>query len=160
MIREHGTNLDRAELKLHVTQLFKGHVTCHLIETHGKEGALHLLKERAAQSMHRAFVTHDPDINLWVVGRNEKGKTLDVVPMRMGDQHRDFERLVFEFLHQGLAKRANAGTRVEDENLIADAHLNARGIATEHCGLDSGCRNRTPHAPETHDRGTGNGWCD
>ena len=81
-----------------------------------------------------------------------------MVPVGVRDEHRDVERLVAELAHQRLPEGANAGAGVENNDLIADADFDARGVAAEHRGLDAGRRNRTAHAPETHQRRPGHDW--
>src|SRR6476659_6918512 len=107
MIGEHRADFDSAEIELHVLQLFEGHASRHLIERDRKKSALHLLKKRTAQTMHRALVTEDANINPWTVGRDEKREALDVVPMGVGDQHVKVHRHLPEFLHDRLSKPAN-----------------------------------------------------
>ncbi len=46
-------------MNLHISQFVEGYVTRHLVQADGEKGALHLLEQRPAQSMDRAFVTED-----------------------------------------------------------------------------------------------------
>ena len=82
MIGKHRPHFDRAaEIELHVVHLLEGQVRRHLIQADGEKSGLHLLEKRAAQTMHRAFVTEDADVYFRVIGGHEKGKALDVIPM-------------------------------------------------------------------------------
>ena len=56
--------LTDAEIELHVGQFFEGQVARHLVKPDGKERALHLLEERAAQSVHGAFVAENANVHL------------------------------------------------------------------------------------------------
>src|SRR5438105_10978542 len=107
MIREHRTNLYSPEIEFHFLKFFKGDAARHLIETNGKKCALHLLEKRAAQSVHRTFVTENANVDARVVGRDEKGKALNVVPMRVRHEHGDVDRHVAKFFHKRLTESAN-----------------------------------------------------
>ncbi len=64
MIGKHRPHRDRAaEIELHVVHFLEGDVGRHLVEADREKGGLHLLEERAAQTVDRAFVAEDADVD-------------------------------------------------------------------------------------------------
>src|SRR5437763_905742 len=102
MIREHRSHLHRTEIELHIVEFLKGEMRRHLVQPDGKERALHLLEKRAAQSVHCAFVTEDAHVDLRMISRDEKREALDVVPMRVRDEHVHVQSMLVDLSHERL----------------------------------------------------------
>ena len=126
----------------------KGEVRRHLVEADGKEGGLHLLEERAAQSMNGAFVTKNANVDLRMIRRDEEGKSLDVVPVGVADENQDVQSRGRYLLHERLPQPANAGAGVHDDDLIADANLDARCVSAVDGSVRARCGDGTADAPE------------
>src|SRR5438105_14829596 len=104
------------------------------------------------QTLARALVTDDPQLVLRVVGWNEKGKPLNVVPVRVGDQQRQFDRLVLELLCQRQTEPPNAAPGVEDDDLAVGADLDAGSVPAVLNGARAGRGDRAAHPPEFESR--------
>ena len=112
-----------------------------------------LAGEHADQAFARAFATQDTQSASGMINRPEERQALDVVPVRMGEQQRELERLIFEFRQQGLAERAQTRARVEDDDFAAASDFDTGSVAANAYCFRSRCRNRTAHTPEFHARG-------
>src|SRR4051794_33638529 len=108
MIGKHRPHFDHAEIELHVAQLLEREVRRHLVETYREEGGLHLFKERAAQSVDRAFVTEHANVYLRMIRRDEERKSLDVIPVSVGNENKDVKSRRGHLLHERLTEPANA----------------------------------------------------
>src|SRR6185312_9627295 len=83
------------------------------------------------------------------VERSEKGQTLNVIPVEMGQKYSGVDGGAFGFLQQRLAERANAAAGVEnDAFILRRPNLDARRIAAEFEVLDLGGWGGTADSPE------------
>jgi len=85
-----------------------------------------------------------------MINRPEERQTLNMVPMRVGEEQGQVERLVLEFGQQGLTERPQTRAGVEDDDFVTAADFHAGSIAAKANCLRSRCRNRAAHAPEFH----------
>jgi hypothetical protein len=76
----------------------------------------------------------------------EEGQAADMVEMRVREEEVGVERLAFE----GLAEVADAGASVEEQQPLAAAHFERRGIAAVARRARPGAGNGAAHAPEAH----------
>src|SRR5688572_25782001 len=153
MVGKARFNPHRTDVEAHLLQLLDDDVARHLLEGDRKVWALHLPGERGRQAVARAFVAADVNAIARIVGGKEKWKALDMIPMRVGDEEVDLDRLAVELLGQRLAQRPDAGTGVEDNDLTISADFDARGVATKKDRGLTGRRDRSAHPPEFHPRG-------
>jgi len=68
--------------------------------------------------------------------------------MRMRNEQGKIERLALEFIKERLAKLAQAGAGIEDDDVITAANFYAGGIAAVAHSARSRRGNRAAHAPK------------
>ena len=96
----------------------------------------------------RAFVAENAEAVLRFVNRAEKRQALNVVPMRVRQQHGEMQRLVFEFVHQLTAKQAEAGASVQNDEFAFGPDFHTGSIAAVFDGARSRSRCGAAHAPQ------------
>src|SRR2546422_6007524 len=119
-----------------------------LPQADGKIRTLHLRGENSGQAFSGALEAEDADVVGRIVSGLEEGEPLHVVPVRMGNDQCQVERLAPELRAKRFAERADAGAGVENDEFAVPAKLDARGIAAIANGVRSRGRNRAAHAPE------------
>jgi hypothetical protein len=148
MVRALRTHEHGADGEVEVLEFLDFDVAGQFVERHGKVGAFHLAGERGDESLARAFAAKNPQLAARIVNRPEKRQSLNVIPMCVCEEQRKIQRLAFELLEQRLPQRAQAGSRVEDDDVVTAADFDARGVAA----IAHGCRarrgNGAAHAPE------------
>ena len=85
-----------------------------------------------------------------VVKRAEEGNSLDVIPVKVGDEDVGGKGTVAEFALEFASEDTESGAAIKDVDLIVDPHFHAGGVASvaEILGLWSG---RGPaHAPKLY----------
>src|SRR6266481_5261372 len=93
----------------------------------------------------------EEEIVFWiVVQRQKEWDALNVVPVKMRDENVGDHRFPARPFAQLLAKIAEAGSTVENINMVVNAHFHARRVAAVTQVLQLGSRSRTTHAPELH----------
>ncbi len=70
---------------------------------------------------------HDTEGRIWVIGRHKEREPVDVIPMCMGQEDMGMGDIAPD---QILAKVADPGPGIKDQDLVTDTHFNATGIAT------------------------------
>src|SRR5690349_4762718 len=112
--------------------------------------AVHLPFE---QAMHAivvlADVVHIERVLLRVCGQKE-WKPLDVIPVRMAEEHVDFE-LVGAASTEIQAELTETGASVANEQTVVEAELHARGVASVRARLVTRSRNRAARSPKPHE---------
>jgi hypothetical protein len=90
------------------------------------------------------------ELALGVIQGAKKRDTLNVVPMKVGDENVSRYGAVAEFAFQLMAQDTKAGAAIEDVYLVAEAQLDAGGISSvAHVfGLWRG--SRSPHTPKSN----------
>src|SRR5713101_2588387 len=125
-----------ADFEIHRLKLFDFDLSRQIVERDRKEGGCHLTLENLAQTAARSIVAEDPDLVLVVVGRYEKRKSLNVIPMNVGNKQAEINRTRTEFVLESEAELANSRSRIENNKLAIGAHLHAgRVAAVAHGGL-------------------------
>src|SRR5215469_1381210 len=130
MVEPHG--FDRYVVEWHTSLLdVKKVAFClHLAHVHRKVRSGHLLFHHPLQGADAARGMKHETVLGFVVERPEKRQTLNVIPMEEGDKDVSGDGLAIEFPEQVMPQRAEAGATVEDENAVAQTHLDAGGIAS------------------------------
>ena len=67
-----------------------------------------------------------------------------MIPMCVGKQQGEVHRLGLELLEERLAQLAQAGARIQNNNIVAVTIFHATGIAPIAYGVRARCGNRTP----------------
>ena len=150
MVRALRPHEHRADVEIEVFKFLDLDVARQFGERHGKIGAFHLAGQRVEQPFARTPAAEDAQPAARIVNRREKRQALDVVPMRVRDEQRDVQRLVFEFRQQREAERAQTRARVENDDFTAAADFDAGSVAAVAHGGRPRRRNRTAHAPELY----------
>src|SRR5438270_3740036 len=91
-------------------------MTWQFVQAYREKGRLHLPGQDRAQTRTRSFITQDPDQILAIVDGDKERQTLDVIPVRVGNEKSQLERLRSQLLFQRKTETTNAGARVEHDN--------------------------------------------
>ena len=84
-----------------------------------------------------------------ITGRKE-WKTLDVIPMRVGEKERSFDRLSGCFFDQLFSKEAQTAAGIENKKLGAKPNLDARSITAVAHTVRGRRRNRPSRTEKPH----------
>src|SRR5437899_13076724 len=95
------------DLEIHRLQFLDFDLSRQIVERDGEERRCYLPVQNLAQAAVRSVITKYPDLVFVVIGRHEKRKTLNVVPMNVGDEQAEINRARPEFIFEGQAKLAN-----------------------------------------------------
>src|ERR1700730_8801176 len=152
MIHKLGLHLHLADVKLHVLKFFDREMTRQLMQAHREKGRLHLSGQDRAQTSARSFITQDPDQILAVVGGRKERQTLDVIPVRVGNEKSELYRLRPQLFLQCKSETTNPGARVEYDNFAVCSQFYAARIASKPDRRRSGHRERAAHAPQLYPR--------
>src|SRR5271168_4038555 len=103
----------------------------HVGKVDGEIRGIHL----AGKDFFEAFVGAVQAVDRQLIARDicgsEKGKTLNVVPMRVADKEMNMKRLLLKLAKHSHARFAHAGAAVEEQNRVSAANFNARRIPAE-----------------------------
>jgi hypothetical protein len=143
-----GAHENGTDGEVEVLEFFDVNVAGQFVEGDGKVGAFHLAGERGDEALAGAFAAENPQAAARIVDRPEERQALDVVPVRVGEEQREIERMTFEFLEQGLAQFSQAGAGIKDDEVVAVADFDAGGVAAIAHGARSGRGDGTADAPE------------
>src|SRR5437870_8312253 len=152
MIRKLGLHFHLADVKLHVLKFFDRKMTLQFMQAHWKKGRLHLRGEDRAQTSTRSFITQDPDQILAVVDGDKERQTLDVVPVRVGNEKSQVDRLRSQLPFQRETETTNPGARIEHDNFAVCPHFYAAGIASIAVRPRPWHGKRAAHAPQLYPR--------
>ena len=152
MIGEEGFDTKGADGKIHFFELFNFEICRQLAQFYREKWALHLPGQNTFQALFRAFITQDAQMILGPVSGKEKGQSLDVVPMRMGQEQRQLERLLMELGLESAAQRAQARARIQNEDVPIGADLDTGGVAAVANRCRAGSGNGAAHTPEFQTR--------
>ena len=120
-------------------------------ERDGELDRIHLPNERGTQPFARAGRAEDADLILRCISRPKKGQSLDMIPVSVRNEQSGMERFLRHFIHQEQAEAAQTAPGIEDEHFIAQAQLDAGGVATVADGFRTRGRDGTTHAPEAEE---------
>src|SRR5436309_9771086 len=98
-------------------------MTWQLMQANGKKRRLHLTGQDRAQTSTRSFVTQDPDQIFAVVGRGKERQTLNVIPVRVGNEKSQLDRLPIKLLFQRQTESTNPGAGIEHDNFAVGPHF-------------------------------------
>src|SRR2546430_1608829 len=135
MIGDAGLDAHSADVKTALVKLLNPDIGGHFAQADREERAFHLAGEDIIQSVARAFVSENAQLVVRVVNGQKKWQTLDVVPMRVGEQQGEVQRLIAELGHQLAPKQPQTSARIKNNDLTIGADFDA-GIIT--AVLDSG----------------------
>src|SRR5450631_4231397 len=99
--------------------------------------------------MNGAFVTKNANVDLRMIRRDEEGKSLDMIPVGMGDENQDVKSRGRYLFHERLPQPANSRASVQDDDLTTNANLDARCVSTIGGSVPARCGDGTADAPES-----------
>src|SRR5262245_8159558 len=128
MIYEGRVNVEFTKRELHLVQLVDVHSCRRFPHRDGEERLLHWLGTDLAERCPDAIKTENPNFVFGIVRRLEKRKPLDVIPVRMSNQQREFYRSRLKFSVESDPERPDAGAGVEHDDLAIRSQFHARRI--------------------------------
>ena len=134
-------------------KLLEAHFALHGFEGHGEAVvAIHLFLKNRLQRIGPGIAPEDAKAIVFDVGRNEKGKPLDVVPVGVGIKKGEGQGGCSELIDEGTPERADAGAGVDDNDLVLDSQFQTGRVAAIAGRRVAWCGNRAPDTPETRPR--------
>ena len=100
MIGALRAHADGAEVEIEVLQFLDFDVAGQPGKGHGEIGAFHLAGQGVDEPLARAFAAENAQPAALVVDRREKRQSLDVIPVRVGDEQGEVQPPALEFLQQ------------------------------------------------------------
>src|SRR5262249_48391668 len=110
MIHKNRLHSHLAERKRHFAQPTDVDLPGELAHRYREERRPHRLGHNLTEGGPGPVETEDPNLIVRIVRGLEKREALDVVPMRVSDQHREVDRARLEFFLQRHTKWPDAGT--------------------------------------------------
>ena len=149
MVQRKRNDLDPASL--HMATGFDGvevAARSHLIEVDGEIRLRHLAFQRFLERP--SFNSgEERDVILRTVDGDEERQTLDVIPVKVGEEEFDVQRLSRRFFHEGLAQIPDTTAGVKNEDVVRRrSNLDAGRVAAESKIFHLGSGGRAPHSPE------------
>jgi hypothetical protein len=80
-----------------------------------------------------------------------------MIPMRMGDEQREIERLAFELLQQGLTEQTETRAGIENDDFIPTTDFNTGSIAAVADGTRARSRDGSAYPPKLDGGGSSDG---
>src|SRR5436305_2910914 len=120
----------------------------HGAHVDGEVRVHHLLFQRALQPAAAAGGVEKEKVIGIVVERAEEWDSLDVVPMKVGDEDVRVHRLTFRLPQHLFSEHTEACAAIENIAAAVDAHLDAGGVATIAQVFRLRSRRRTANSPE------------
>src|SRR6202045_131129 len=152
MIRKLGLHFHLADVKLHLLKFFDRQLTLQFMQAHREKGRLHLRGQDRAETRTRSFIAQDPDQILAVVDGGKERQTLDVIPVRVGNEKSQLDRFRSQLLFQRETETTNPGARVEHDNFAVCPHFYTTGIASIPVRPRPRHGKRAAHAPQLYSR--------
>src|SRR6266480_1516360 len=156
MIYKSRADLHFARRKLHLGQFLNVNPGGKFAHRDREKRRFHRFSHDFTEARIETVVAAYADFIFLFVCWGKEGQSLDMVPMSMRDQQREFDRFRAEFFFQSDPKGANPGTRIEHDNLAIRAHLDAGGVATVTQNARPRHRNGTARPPKLES--CGRGW--
>jgi len=130
-------------------EVLEVHVRLHGFQRHGEHRVAHLRRQHAVDAgpVVLQMTRHDPHAALGIVGRREEWKSVDVVPMGMGQQQVDVPNVEFS---EHLADTTDSGPRIKHEPVVADRNFNAACIAAVLDVIRRRAGDASPNPPEPY----------
>src|SRR6476620_1205839 len=129
MIQEFGADPKPSDLKIHVLELLDFNFTRQLGHGDREKRCLHLAGQDFTQTRPSPIITENLELIFPAISRQEKGESLDVVPVGVRNKDRQPDRIRTELTLQRLAEKSNSGSGVEDDDFAVGAHFNTTGVA-------------------------------
>ena len=152
MIRAMGADERGADGEIEIAQFLDLDVAGKFRKRHGEIGAFHLAGEGGDESLVRAFAAEDAEVAAGFVDGREERQALDVIPVRVGNEEGEIERLGLEFFQERDAELAQAGAGIEDDDVLAGADFDAGSIAAVVNGAASRSRDGAANTPKLYGR--------
>ena len=137
-----------AQLDATFPQIVKALLGLHFSQAHGKVRRSHLLFEHPFQAAGPARTMKLKTVLPVVVQGTEERNSLNVVPMKMGDENVGGNRTAIELAAEGMSQHAEARATVEDVEVVTEAHLHAGSVASVTHILRLGSGRRSANSPE------------
>ena len=109
-------------------QLINGGDSCKVGKAIREMDRIHLVGERFLQACFAARRSKNSQPVSLPIRRPEKRQALDVIPVGVRNHERGVEAALLKFGVQARAEGAEAAAAVENQYLVAGAHLNACGV--------------------------------
>src|SRR6266702_4137363 len=106
-----------ADLEIHRFQFFDFDFSGQIVERDWKEGRRHLPFKNLAQTTASAIIAENLDLIFVVVGRYEKRKTLNMVPMNVGNEQAEINRARTELVFESQTEFSNSRRGIQDNEL-------------------------------------------
>ena len=100
----------------------------------------------------RAFATEDAEAAAGFVDGREEGQALDVIPVRVGNEEGEIERLGLEFFQERDTELTQAGAGIEDDDVLAGADFDTGSIAAVVNGAASRSGDGAANTPKLYGR--------
>src|SRR5260370_42578414 len=127
-------------------------MTWQFVQAYREKGSLHLRGQDRAQTRTRSYITQDPDQIFAVVDGDKERQTLDVIPVRVGNEKSQLDRLRSQLLFERETETTKPGARIEHDNFAVCPHFYAAGIASIPVRPRPRHGKRPAHAPQLYPR--------
>src|SRR5260370_21153101 len=122
-------------------------MTWQFVQAYREKGSLHLRGQDRAQTRTRSFITQDSDQIFAVVDGDKERQTLDVIPVRVGNEKSQLDRLRSQLLFQRKTETTNPSARIERHNFAVCPHFYPAAIASIPVRPRPRHQERSAHAP-------------
>src|ERR1043165_5423854 len=102
VIREGGLNADRSDVETQVLELLDFDIGRYFVQLNREKGAFHLGGQDALDAAVHTFIAQDAQLVARLINREKIRQPLDVVPMSVGQQQGQGDRLLVELLDQQI----------------------------------------------------------
>ena len=120
----------------------------HHVDGDGEHRLVHLPGEHLADAARGPQMAGpDEEVMVLAIGRPEEREAIHVVPVGVGEEK---DGLLDAVAEDRVAEAADAGARVEDDELVSRPHLDARGVPAISHVLRQGAGDAASHAPESN----------
>lgn len=147
-----GADERGADGEIEIAQFLDVNVAGQFGERHGEIGAFHLTGEGGDEAFVRAFAAEDAEAAAGFINGRKEGQALDVIPVRVGNEEGEIERLGLEFFEERDAEFAEAGAGIEDDDVFAGADFDAGSIAAVVNGAASRSGDGAANTPKLYGR--------
>ncbi len=147
-----GADERGADGEIEIAQFLDVNVAGQFGERHGEIGAFHLTGEGGDEAFVRAFAAEDAEAAAGFINGRKEGQALDVIPVGVGNEEGEIERLGLEFFEERDAEFAEAGAGIEDDDVFAGADFDAGSIAAVVNGAASRSGDGAANTPKLYGR--------
>ena len=129
MVEPGGLHHHVVEREAALVEVIKLALRLHLHQADREEGRSHLLLHHALQAAGAAGTVEQEAIGP-LIQRAEERESLDMVPVKVGDEDVRENFAAYELLAELLAESAESGPAIEDIKVVAESNLDTGGIAS------------------------------